>query len=345
MNPIVECVPNISEGRDRAKIDRVAGEVAKVPGVTLLDVDPNGDYNRCVITFAGNPDACVEAMFRLTAAAVEEIDMTVQKGEHPRMGAVDVAPFVPVSDITMAECAKLAERYGERAGRELGIPVYLYEAAAKTPSRQNLAKVRRGEYEGLEEKLKDPVWAPDFGPAKFVPKFGAVATGARFFLIAYNVNLDTPDAGVAQDIALHVRQMGWPMTDAKGELILSAKGKKVHHPGPLLFVKGMGVYLEESDSTQISMNLTNFRITPPHTAYEQVKHEAETRGVKTRGTEAVGLIPIEALLLAAEYYLWRDGGSRPQTEREAVQLAHDKLELSSFNPFVPEKKIIEYAIS
>ena len=284
-------------------------------------------------------------MFRLTAAAVEEIDMTVQKGEHPRMGAVDVAPFVPVRDITMMECAKLAEAYGERVGKELGIPVYLYEAAAKTPSRQNLAKVRRGEYEGLEEKLKDPAWAPDFGPATFVPKSGAVITGARFFLIAYNVNLKTPDADVAQDIALHVRQMGWPMTDAKGELVLSPKGKKVHHPGPLLNVKGMGVYLEEGDFTQISMNLTNFRITPPHTAYEQVKYEANRRGVKTNGTEVVGLIPIEALLLAAEYYIWRDDLERPTSERDAVKLAHDKLELSSFNPFVPEKKIIEYAIS
>lgn len=345
MNPIVECVPNISEGRDRAKIDRVAGEVAKVDGVTLLDVDPNGDYNRCVITFAGKPDACVEAMFRLTKAALEEIDMTTQTGGHPRMGAVDVAPFVPVRDITMAECAELAVQYGERAGKELGIPVYLYEAAARRPSRQNLATVRRGEYEGLEEKLKDPVWAPDFGPAKFVPKFGAVATGARFFLVAYNVNLKTSDADVAQDIALHVRQMGWPMVDAKGEIVLNARGKKVHRPGPLLFVKGMGVYLEEGDFTQISMNLNNFRITPPHTAYEQVKYEAGTHAVETSGTEVVGLIPIEALLLAAEYYIWRDDLERPSSEKEAVQLAHDRLKLSSFNPFVPEKKIIEYAIS
>lgn len=345
MNPIVECVPNISEGRDRAKIDRVAGEVAKVPGVTLLDVDPNGDYNRCVITFAGSPDGCVEAMFGLTAAALAEIDMTIQKGGHPRMGAVDVAPFVPVRDITMSECAELAERFGERAGRELRIPVYLYEAAARKPSRQNLAKVRRGEYEGLEEKLRDPDWAPDFGPAKFVPKFGALVTGARFFLIAYNVNLDTPDGDLARDIALHVRQMGWPMVDAKGEFVLSAKGNKVHHPGPLLNVKGMGVYLEEGNFTQISMNLTNFRITPPHTAYEQVKHEAGKRGVKTNGTEVVGLIPLEALLLATEFYLWRDGLTRPDSERGAVQIAHDMLDLSSFNAFLPEKKIIEYAIS
>ncbi len=345
MNPIVECVPNISEGRDRAKIDRVAGEVAKVPGVTLLDVDPNGDYHRCVITFAGSPDGCVEAMFRLTKAAMAEIDMTVHKGEHPRMGAVDVAPFVPVRDITMVQCAELAAQYGERAGKELGIPVYLYEHAARKPSRQNLAKVRRGEYEGLEEKLKGPEWAPDFGPAKFVPKFGAVVTGARFFLIAYNVNLQTPDADVAQDIALHVRQMGWPMVDAKGKEVLTPKGRKVHHPGPLLDVKGMGVYLEEGNFTQISMNLTNYRITPPHTAYEQVKCEAGKRAVKTSGTEVVGLIPLEALLLAAEYYIWRDDLPRPATEQEAVQLAHDKLGLSSFNAFVPEKKIIEYAIS
>jgi glutamate formiminotransferase/formiminotetrahydrofolate cyclodeaminase len=344
MTPIVECVPNISEGRDRAKIDRIAGEIRKVPGVTLLDVDPNGDYHRCVITFAGKPDACVEAMFRLTAAALREIDMTVHKGGHPRMGAVDVAPFVPVSNITMAECAELAAKFGERAGRELGIPIYLYEAAARKPSRQNLANVRRGEYEGLEEKLRDPEWAPDFGPAKFVPKSGAIITGARFFLIAYNVNLETPNVEVAHDIALHVREMGWPMVDLHGEPVLTAKGGKVLHPGPLLSVKGMGVYLEEGNFTQVSMNLTNFRMTPPHTAYEQVKSEAAKRNIKTNGTEVVGLIPLEALLLAAEYYIWRDDLPRLKTEHEAVQLAHDKLGLSSFNPFVSEKKIIEYSI-
>ncbi|HEY3296151.1 MAG TPA: glutamate formimidoyltransferase [bacterium] len=344
MSAIVECVPNISEGRDLKKIQRVADTVKTVPGVKLLDVDPNADYNRCVITYAGEPAACVEATVRLTRAAYEEIDMRTQHGSHPRSGAVDVAPFVPVRDIRMAECAELARQYGKRVADELGIPVFLYEAAASRPERTNLANVRKGEYEALEEKLKQPEWAPDFGPAKFVPSFGTVITGARFFLVAYNVNLKTADLDVAQEIALHVREMGWPFKEKNGEDLLSATGKKVFHPGPLLNVKGMGVYLDEDKFCQISMNLTNYLITAPHIAFEQVKHEAASRGVEIHGSEAVGLIPLEAILLAADYYVWRDKLERPKTEREAVQLVHDILDLSSFRPFDPEKKIIEYTL-
>jgi len=344
MSAIVECVPNISEGRDRARIDRVASQVTTVKGVKLLDVDPNGDYNRCVITYAGDPDACVEATFRLTRAAAEEIDMTTQKGEHPRSGAVDVAPFVPVSGITMAECADLARRYGKRVGDELGFPVYLYEAAASKPSRVNLAKVRKGEYEALEEKLADPEWKPDFGPSKFAPKFGTVITGARFFLIAYNVNLKTRDVETVHDVALHTRQMGWPLTDEKGELLINARGKKVFHPGALLNSKAMGVYLDEDEFCQVSINLTNYLISGPHIALEQVRVEAASRGIETNGSEVVGLIPLEALLIASEYYAWRDGLARPTTIGDAVQLAHDKMGLSAYHAFDPYKKIIEFAI-
>lgn len=344
MSAIVECVPNISEGRDLAKIHRIADTVKTVAGVRLLDVDPNADYNRCVITYAGEPAACVEATLRLTRAAYEEIDMRTQHGSHPRSGAVDVAPFVPVRDIRMAECADLARQYGKRVGDELGIPVYLYEAAASRPERTNLANVRKGEYEALEEKLKQPEWNPDFGPAKFVPTFGTVITGARFFLVAYNVNLQTADPDMAQDIALHVREMGWPLKNAKGEDVLSATGKKVFHPGPLLNVKGMGVYLDRDKFCQISMNLTNYLITAPHIAFEQVKHEATSRGIGVNGTEVVGLIPLQAILLAAEYYIWRDKLGRPRTERDAVQIVHDALGLSSFRPFDPDKKIIEYTL-
>ncbi|RPH94966.1 glutamate formimidoyltransferase [candidate division KSB1 bacterium] len=344
MPPIVECVPNISEGRDQDKIRRVADTVKTVRGVTLLDVDPNADYNRCVITYAGEPQACVEATFRLTKAAYEEIDMRQHHGSHPRSGAVDVAPFVPVRDIHMAECAELARQYGKRVGEELGLPVYLYEAAASVPERTNLAKVRKGEYEALEEKLKQPEWIPDFGPTKFVPSFGCVITGARFFLVAYNVNLKSSDLDAAQEIALHVREMGWPIKDGKGEEILSVTGKKVFHPGPLLFVKGMGVYLDEDKFCQISMNLTNYLITAPHTAFEQVKHEAAARGVEINGSEVVGLIPLQAVLLAAEYFVWRDNLPRPASEFDAVMLAHDKLGFSAFRPFDPKKKIIEYTI-
>jgi glutamate formiminotransferase/formiminotetrahydrofolate cyclodeaminase len=344
MSAIVECVPNISEGRDLAKIQRVANTVHTVTGVKLLDVDPNADYNRCVITYAGEPQACVEATFRLTKAAYEEIDMSVQHGSHPRSGAVDVAPFVPVRDIRMADCAELSRQYGKRVGEELGLPVYLYEAAASRPSRTNLAKVRKGEYEALEEKLKDPEWIPDFGPATFVPSFGCVITGARFFLVAFNVNLKSADLDKAQEIALHVREMGWPMVDAKGEEILSATGKKVFHPGPLQNVKGMGVYLDEDKFCQISMNLTNYLITAPHIAFEQVKLEAARHGIEVNGSEVVGLIPMQALLLGADYYIWRDKLERPKTERDAVALLHDIMGLSAFRPFDTDKKIIEYTL-
>ena len=344
MPPIVECVPNISEGRDLAKIHRIADTVKTVSGVTLLDVDPNADYNRCVITYAGEPAACVEATFRLTKAAYEEIDMTAHHGSHPRSGAVDVAPFVPVSGIQMSECAELARQYGKRVGAELGIPVYLYEAAASRPERQNLAKVRKGEYEALEEKLRAVEWKPDFGPAAFIPKFGCLITGARFFLVAYNVNLKTDNLDAAQDIAFHVREMGWPLVDRRGEEVLSATGKRVFHPGPLNSVKGMGVYLDEDKFCQISMNLTNYLITAPHTAFEQVKMEATARSVDVNGSEVVGLIPLQAVLLAAEYYIWRDKLPRPTTEADAVKLAHDWLGFSAFRPFDPKKKIIEYTL-
>lgn len=345
MSAIVECVPNISEGRDLAKINRIAGTVKTVPGVKLLDVDPNADYNRCVITFAGEPAACVEATFRLTKAAYEEIDMTAHRGSHPRSGAVDVAPFIPVRDIRMADCAELARQYGRRVGEELQLPVYLYEAAASRPERTNLAKVRKGEYEALAEKLRDAAWAPDFGPARFVQSFGCVITGARFFLVAFNVNLKTADLDAAQDIALHVREMGWPMRDGRAEELLSATGKKVFHPGPLPSVKGMGVYLDEDKFCQISMNLTNYLITGPHIAFEQSKFEAARRGVAVNGSEVVGLIPLQAMLLAAEYYVWREQLPRPASEREAVRLVHDYLGLSAFRPFAAEQKIIEYTIA
>lgn len=343
--PIVECVPNISEGRDRAKIDRIAGVVKTVPGVKLLDVDPNGDYNRCVITYAGEPQACVEATFKLTAAAYEEIDMTMHRGEHPRSGAVDVAPFVPVRNITMAECADLSREYGRRVGTELGIPVFLYEAAAATPDRRNLAKVRKGEYEALPEKMQSPDWIPDFGPHNFVPKFGCVITGARFFLVAYNVNIRTTDVTTVHDIALHIRQMGWPLKHDSGEEVLSAVGKTVYHPGPLQNCKAMGVYLDQERFCQVSINLTNYLITSPHIAFAQSAYEANQRGLEVFGSEVVGLIPLEAILLALEYFVWKEKLTRPKSTREAILLVEEKLGLSSFNAFEPEKKIIEYAIS
>ncbi len=342
---IVECVPNISEGRDLAKIERIAGAVKGVAGVRLLDVDPNGDYNRCVITYAGSPDACVEATFRLTKAAYEEIDMTTHRGEHPRSGAVDVAPFVPVRNITMAECADLSRSYGTRVGEELDLPVYLYEAAASTPGRKNLATVRKGEYEALPNKMSSPEWKPDFGPHKFVPRFGCVITGARFFLVAFNVNIRTADVEKVHDVALHIRQMGWPLRHSDGSIVTNEMGKTVFHPGPLQNCKAMGVYLEKEEFSQVSINLTNYLITTPHIAFEQSKYEAEQRGLQVFGSEVVGLIPLEAILLAADYYVWKDKLEKPASEDAAISLVEQKLGLSSFNSFDRRKKIIEYAIS
>jgi glutamate formiminotransferase/formiminotetrahydrofolate cyclodeaminase len=339
MAAVVECVPNISEGKDRKVIDEIAGEVSKVEGATLLDVDPNGDYHRTVITFAGTPAGVVEAACRLTAKAAELIDMTRHAGEHPRLGMVDVCPFVPVSGVTMADCVRLAEDYGKRVADTLGIPVYLYEEAARTPKRKNLSDIRKGEYEGLEAKLTDPAWKPDFGEARFVPKSGAVVTGARFFLIAYNVNLKTPDVGIANEIALRIRESGRILKDERGDPVLDATGNKVKVPGTLKAVKGMGVYLEAQNITQVSMNLVNYLVTSPHVAFEEVRKQARSLGVEVTGSEIVGLVPKEALLMAGRFY-----GASPGNERVQIDTAIDRLGLSDLAPFLPEKKIIEYMI-
>jgi len=344
VDKIVECVPNVSEGRDRAALEYMGAAISKVPGVKLLGMDPDSSYHRCVITFAGEPDACVEAMFQLVLAAREKIDMTVHKGEHPRQGAVDVAPFVPIKGVTMADCADLARRLGKRVGEELGIPVYLYESAATTPERKNLANIRKGEYEALPAKLKTPEFKPDFGPAEFIPRFGALTTGARFFLIAYNVNLATTDVDKVTEIAYAVREMGDVLKNEEGNPVMR-HGKSVRIPGKLRMVKGMGVLLEEHHFCQVSMNLTHFLMNPPHIAFEEVKLEAEKRGIRATGSEVVGLIPLGAVLMAGEYYMFVEGTRTDNTtEAELVKVAHDRLSLSDYNPFDPRKKIIEYMI-
>jgi glutamate formiminotransferase/formiminotetrahydrofolate cyclodeaminase len=344
VDKIVECVPNVSEGRDRAALEYMGAAIAKVPGVKLLDMDPDSSYHRCVITFAGEPDACVEAMYQLVIAAREKVDMTIHKGEHPRHGAVDVAPFVPIKGVTMSDCAELTRKLGKRVGEELGIPVYLYESAASSPDRKNLANVRKGEYEALPRKLKDPKWKPDFGPAEFVPRFGVLTTGARFFLIAYNVNLATIDVDKATEIAYAVREMGDVLKDVDGEPVMRG-GKTIRIPGKLRMVKGMGVFLEEHNFCQVSMNMTNFLINAPHIAFEEVKLEAEKRDIEVTGSEVVGLIPLAAVLMAGEYYMFMDGTrGEDTTEQELVQVAHDRLGFSDYNPFDPQKKIIEYMI-
>ena len=338
MTSIVECVPNFSEGRDLRVVNAIAGAIAAVQEVKLLSVEPDRDYNRTVVTFVGSPDAVVDAAFRATGRAAELIDMSRHSGEHPRIGATDVVPFVPVSGVTMEECVRLAHRFGKRVAEELGIPVYLYEEAATRPERKNLATVRKGEYEGLKAKLQDRFWVPDYGPAEFNARSGATVTGARMFLIAYNVNLDTNDVKLANEIALRIRASGRVKKDAEGNAVLDEHGAKVTIPGSLRAVKAMGVLLEAHNIAQVSMNLVDFHITPPHIAFEEVKQEAARLGVKVTGSELVGLIPGEALLMASNYY----GGEGD--ERTLLRAAVSCLGLAQLAPFDLEKKIIEFQL-
>ncbi|MFH2007420.1 MAG: glutamate formimidoyltransferase [bacterium] len=345
MDKLVECVPNFSEGRDPVVFDAIEAAIRGVEGVKFLGLEPDASYNRVVVTFVGAPEPVVEAAVRVTAVASEKIDMTRHTGGHPRFGALDVCPFVPVRGVTLGECAELARAYGRRVGAELRLPVYLYESAATRPERRNLARVRAGEYEALPEKLRLPANAPDYGPAEFVPRFGAVAAGARFFLVAYNIDLDTEDLEAVNQVAYAVRELGTPMLDPDGEPALDDRGRKKMRPGKLRFCKGIGVPIPERKMCQVSMNLTNYLITPPHVAYEEVAFEAARRGIAVTGSEVVGLIPIEPLLMAAEYRL-HEWGERPKDlpQEELVRVAHDYLGLSDFTPFDPAAKVIEYAI-
>ncbi len=334
MQKIVECVPNFSEGRDQSIINKITDTIKSVPAVTLLDVDPGESTNRTVVTFVGSPDGVVEAAFQAAKTAYELIDMTKHNGEHPRIGAVDVVPFVPVANVTMEECVELSKQFGKRVGEELGVPIYLYEEAQPNPDRKAMRQIRSGEYEGLKDKIKKPEWKPDFGPQEFVPKSGATVTGARFFLIAYNVNvLGTKNQ--AHRLALNVREAGRTVT--------KPDGSKEQQPGRLKALKGMGWYLDEFNIAQISMNLDNYKITPLHVVFEEIKKDARELNVGIAGSEIVGLVPLEAILMAADYYIEKENLFIID-ERNKVQLAIDRLGLSSVHPFKPEEKIIEYMI-
>ncbi len=339
MPRIVECVPNFSEGRNIRIINAIGGAISAVDGVKFISAEPDKDYNRTVVTFVGEPAAVAEAAFRSTKTAAEQIDMSTHTGGHPRMGATDVVPFVPVSGVTMADCVKLANEFAKRVGEELQIPVYLYEEAATRPERKNLANIRKGEYEGLEEKLRQPEWKPDYGPAVFNRKSGATVTGARMFLIAYNVNLTTNDVKVANEIAQRIRESGRMMKDEQGNPVLDGSGRKITVPGSLKAVKAMGVLLEAHNIAQVSINLVNYHITPPHVAYEEVKKEAKALGVDVNGSEIVGLTPREALLMAGKWY------SHLATSEEAMlEAAVEGLGLSSLEPFELRRKVIEYQL-
>ncbi|MBI5474613.1 MAG: glutamate formimidoyltransferase [Ignavibacteriae bacterium] len=339
MPRIVECVPNFSEGRDIKIINAIAGAITNVSGVKFISAEPDKDYNRTVVTFIGEPHAVVDAAFAAMKKAAELIDMTKHKGEHPRLGATDVVPFVPLQGVTMQDCVRLANDFGKRVGEELNIPIYLYEEAATRPERRNLSTIRKGEYEGLEEKLRDSAWKPDYGPTEFNAKSGATVTGARMFLIAYNVNLKTSDTKIANEIALRIRESGRIKKDAAGNPVLDANGKKVSIPGTLKSVKAMGVLLEAHNIAQVSINLTNFSVTPPHVAFEEVKKEAATLGVEVTGSELVGLSPLEAMLMAGRFY-----SVQTTDERELLTVAEDRLGLSQLDQFDPRKKIIEYQL-
>ena len=338
--PIIECVPNISEGRDRQKIDAIVAAAASVDGVRVLDVDPGKATNRTVITFVGTPEPVCEAAFRLVKKAQELIDMRNHTGEHPRFGATDVCPLVPISGISMEEVVPYAKKLGERIGKELGIPVYNYEFAASEEKRRNLANNRAGEYEGLKKKLVDPAWKPDFGPAEFnesVARSGAIAVGARKLLVAYNVNLNTTSTRRANAIAFDIREAG--------RKVKQADGTEQQVPGKLKSVKGIGWFIEEYGIAQLSLNLTDIDIAPMHIAFDEACKSAQERGIRVTGSELVGLVPKQAMLDAADFFLQRQQRSLGISEREKMKLAVKSLGLDDLAPFDPEKRVIEYLLA
>lgn len=346
---LIECVPNISEGRDEQKIQAIAGVVETVEGVRLLDVDPGKATNRTVITFVGEPENVIEAAFRLIKKASELIDMSKHSGEHPRFGATDVCPLVPIANITMEETVTYAHKLGKRVGEELGIPGYYYENAASAPERKNLANCRAGEYEGLPEKLTNPKWKPDFGPAEFVKAktTGATAISARDFLVAYNINLNTTSTRRANAIAFDIRERGRVKREGDsltGKIVKDEKGNPINIPGSLKAVKGIGWYIEEYGIAQLSLNLTNISITPMHIAFDEAVKKAQERGIRVTGSELVGLVPLNALLEAGRYFLKKQERSVGVSDEELIKIAIKSMGLDDLKPFNPRERVIEYLI-
>jgi glutamate formiminotransferase/formiminotetrahydrofolate cyclodeaminase len=347
MTPIIECVPNFSEGLDPQIIQMITDEIEKVEGARLLNVDPGKATNRTVVTFVGNPEAVVKAAFQAIRKAGELIDMRRHKGAHPRMGATDVCPLIPVSGISMEETIRWAQKLAEQVGSQLGIPVYLYEAAQKNPARQNLSVIRAGEYEWFAEKIKQPDWKPDFGPAVFDEKRGATVIGARDFLVAYNINLNTTSIRRANSVAFDVREAGRikregdPVT---GKIVQDENGQPVMVPGSLKSVKAIGWFIKEYGVAQISMNLTNISVTPLHIAFDEVCRKAEARGIRVTGSELVGLIPLQSMLDAGKYFLRKQNRSAGVSEKELIRIAIITMGLDELVPFKPEERIIEYLL-
>ena len=347
MKKLIECVPNFSEGRDMNIIKQITNEIESVEGVKLLNVDPGKATNRTVVTFVGEPEAVINAACLAIKKAGELIDMSKHKGEHPRMGATDVCPLIPISNITMEETAEYAKKLGKRVGEELKIPVYLYEAAQANKSRSNLSVIRAGEYEGFFKKIKLPEWKPDFGPAEFDAKRGATVIGARDFLVAYNINLNTTSTRRANSIAFDVREAGRVMREGNpvtGKIITNPDGSPKSIPGTLKSVKAIGWYIEEYGVTQISMNLTNINITPVHIAFDEVCSKANDRGIRVTGSELVGLIPLKSMLDAGKYFLKKQKRSTGVSEKELIKIAIKSMGLDELAPFKPEERIIEYLL-
>ena len=345
---LIECVPNFSEGNNMEVIRQITHEIESVSGVRLLDVDPGKATNRTVVTFVGAPEEVMEAAFRAIRKASEIIDMSQHRGEHPRFGATDVCPFVPVSGVTMDEAAEYARQLAKRVGDEIQIPVYCYEYAAFEERRRNLANVRSGEYEGLPKKLSSPEWKPDFGPATFVPRTGAIAIGARNFLVAYNINLNTTSVRRANSIAFDIREAGRVVREGDpitGPIVKGEDGEPLRIPGTLKKTKAIGWFIEEYGIAQISINLTDITVTPIHVAFEEASKKAAERGMRVTGSELVGLVPLEALLAAGRFYLKKQKRSVGIPEREIIKIAVKSLGLDDLKPFNPEEKIIEYILA
>src|SRR6266852_3892489 len=347
MQKLIECVPNFSEGRDQDVIRQITDAIESVDGVSLLDVDPGATTNRTVVTFVGNPEAAVEAAFRGIKKAAELIDMRKHKGAHPRMGATDVCPFIPVSNVSWEEAIACAQQLGKRVGEELKIPVYLYEKAAKDKSRSNLAVIRAGEYEGFSEKIRQPEWKPDFGLAKLNEKAGATAIGAREFLVAYNINLNTKSVRRANSVAFDVREQGRFKTEdgtPSGKKVLDAKGEPVRVPGMLKHVKAIGWFVKEYGIAQVSMNLTNIEETPLHAAFDACFEAASKRGLRVTGSEIVGMVPKKCLADAGKYFLRKQKWSEGASGEELIDIAIRSMGLNELKPFDPKEKIIECKI-
>ena len=347
MQKLIECVPNFSEGRDLDVIRQITGTIESVDGVSLLDVDPGASTNRTVVTFVGGPEATVEAAFRAIQKAAELIDMRKHKGAHPRMGATDVCPFIPVSNVSWEEAIACAKQLGRRVGEELNIPVYLYEKAAKDKSRANLSVIRAGEYEGFFEKIRQREWKPDFGPAVFNEESGATVIGARDFLVAYNVNLNTKAVRRANSVAFDVREQGRVKTEddtPSGKPVLDANGEAVRIPGMLKHVKAIGWFVKEYGIAQVSMNLTNIEETPLHVAFDACVEAASKRGLRVTGSEIVGMVPKKCLVDAGRYFLRTQKWSAGASEEELIDMAVRSMGLSELKPFDPKEKVIEFKI-